>query len=82
VPRYISRPPRLRFRFYLKRGSLYAFWVSPDESGASLGYVAAGGPGFTGPRDTVGMAAYQAAEALKAQVHYTVRTANTAVPES
>lgn len=43
-----------RFRFHLKNGSLYAFWVSPDESGASHGYVGAGGPGFTGPRDTVG----------------------------
>ena len=43
-----------RFRFHLKSGSLYAFWVSPDKSGASHGYVAAGGPGFTGPTDTVG----------------------------
>jgi hypothetical protein len=44
----------VRFRFHLKHGSLYAFWVSPDESGASNGYVAAGGPGFTGPTDTIG----------------------------
>jgi hypothetical protein len=44
----------VRFRFHLRDGSLYAFWVSPDASGASRGYVAAGGPGFTGPRDTVG----------------------------
>jgi hypothetical protein len=44
----------VRLRFHLKNGSLYSFWVSPDDSGASLGYVAAGGPGFTGPRDTVG----------------------------
>lgn len=42
------------FRFHLKRGALYAFWVSPDASGASRGYVAAGGPGFTGATDTVG----------------------------
>jgi hypothetical protein len=35
-------------------GSLYAFWVSPESTGASHGYVAAGGPGFTGPTDTVG----------------------------
>jgi hypothetical protein len=47
-----GRAVRLRFR--LRNGSLYAFWVSPDESGASYGYVAAGGPGFTGPEDTVG----------------------------
>jgi len=44
----------VRFRFHLKNGSLYSFWVSPDESGASYGYVAAGGPGFTRPMDTVG----------------------------
>ncbi len=35
-------------------GKPYAFWVSPEESGASHGYVAAGGPGFMGPTDTVG----------------------------
>ena len=44
----------VKFRFHLKAGRLYAFWVSPGESGASHGYVAAGGPGFTGPTDTVG----------------------------
>jgi hypothetical protein len=43
-----------RFRFYLTNGKLYSFWVSSDDSGASNGYVAAGGPGFTGPTDTVG----------------------------
>ncbi len=47
-----------RFRFHLKSGKLYSFWVSPDKSGASYGYVAAGGPGFTGPRDTVGAKGY------------------------
>ena len=45
----------IRFRFYLTSGCLYSFWVSPDKSGASFGYVAAGGPGFTGSRDTVGV---------------------------
>jgi hypothetical protein len=44
----------LRFRFHLRKGRLYAFWVSPDASGASHGYVAAGGPGFSGITDTVG----------------------------
>ncbi|MHC5139120.1 MAG: hypothetical protein ACYSOF_04425 [Planctomycetota bacterium] len=44
----------VRFRFHLENGSLYSFWVSPDKSGASGGYVGAGGPGFTGPTDTVG----------------------------
>jgi hypothetical protein len=44
----------VRFRFQMTGGSLYAFWVSRDESGRSDGYVAAGGPGYTGPIDTVG----------------------------
>jgi hypothetical protein len=44
----------VRFRFHLREGALYSFWVSPDESGASHGYVAAGGPGFPGPTDTAG----------------------------
>jgi len=48
----------VRLRFHLKSGKLYSFWVSPDKSGASYGYVAAGGPGFTGPRDTVGAKGY------------------------
>lgn len=47
----------VRFRFSLTQGRLYSFWVSPQTSGASHGYVAAGGPGFTGHTDTVGMAA-------------------------
>ena len=51
----------VRFRFNLTNGKLYSFWVSPDESGASYGYVAAGGPGFTELRDTVGQAAYRSA---------------------
>lgn len=49
----------VRFRFHLVEGMLYAFWVSPDASGASRGYVAAGGPGLTGTTDTVGRAAYR-----------------------
>jgi hypothetical protein len=44
----------VQFRFHLTRAKLYSFWVSPAKSGASTGYVAAGGPGFSGPRDTVG----------------------------
>ncbi len=47
----------VKFRFFLRSGHLYAFWVSPSESGVSHGYVAAGGPGYTGPTDTVGRAA-------------------------
>ena len=56
----------VKFRFHLTKRKLYAFWVSPDKSGASHGYVASGGPGFTGAMDTVGMAALEAAEKLKA----------------
>ena len=47
-----NRP--VRFKFHMTNGSLYAFWVSADPAGASRGFVAAGGPGFTGPTDTVG----------------------------
>jgi hypothetical protein len=49
----------VRFRFHLEDGKLYSFWVSPDKSGASHGYVGGGGPGFTGSRDTVGRLAYR-----------------------
>jgi len=44
---------------FCKQGQLYSFWVSPDKSGANYGYVAAGGPGFDGPRDTVGSQKYK-----------------------
>jgi hypothetical protein len=44
----------VRFQFHLRKGALYAFWVSADPRGASNGFVAAGGPGFTGPRDAAG----------------------------
>lgn len=54
----------VRFRFHLADGRLYAFWVSPDASGASHGYVAAGGPGYETPRDTVGRTAYEIAEPI------------------
>ena len=56
----------VKMRFHLANGRLYSFWVSPDRSGASYGYVAACGPGLTGSRDTVGVAAYEAAEAVVA----------------
>jgi hypothetical protein len=52
----------VKIRFTLTNGELYAFWVSPDKSGASYGYVGAGGPGFPGVRDTVGRAASEPAE--------------------
>jgi len=44
----------VRLRFSLTHGALYAFWISPDAHGASQGYVAAGGPGFAGPKDMEG----------------------------
>ena len=47
----------VQFRFYLTNGALYSFWVSNSASGASNGYVAAGGPGYTSDIDTVGSAA-------------------------
>jgi predicted neuraminidase len=43
----------VKFRFHVAKGSLYAFWVTPDENGASNGYVGAGGPAFGGVRDVV-----------------------------
>ncbi len=41
----------VRFRFHLRNGALYAFWVSEGESGESNGYLASGGPGYAGVRD-------------------------------
>jgi hypothetical protein len=42
----------VKFRFHQTKGSLYAFWVTPDKNGASGGFVGAGGPSFDGVRDT------------------------------
>ena len=36
----------IRIKFYLTNGELYAFWVSPWETGESRGYTAGGGPGL------------------------------------
>jgi len=44
----------IRFRFYLKVGSLYSFWVSPEPCGISNGYVAAGGPEYKAHKDDGG----------------------------
>jgi hypothetical protein len=41
----------VKFRFHLKNGKLYAFWVSPTTEGASRGALGAGGPGFASYRD-------------------------------
>ena len=56
------RGKTVRFRFHVQQGSLYAFWVSRDATGRSDGYVAGGGPGFTGMTDTVGQAALDTAQ--------------------
>ena len=34
----------VQFKFYLSKGELYSFWVSPWETGESRGYTAGGGP--------------------------------------
>uniref|UniRef100_A0AB33JAW5 Glycosyl hydrolase family 32 n=1 Tax=Prevotella sp. GTC17259 TaxID=3236795 RepID=A0AB33JAW5_9BACT len=34
----------VHFKFYLKQGELYSFWVSPWITGESCGYTAGGGP--------------------------------------
>ena len=44
----------VKVRFYVSNASLYSFWVTASATGASFGYVAAGGPGFSGPTDTIG----------------------------
>jgi len=54
----------VRIRLELKNGKLYSFWVSGDKSGRSDGYVAAGGPGFAGPTDTVGIGSLEAEERI------------------
>ncbi len=55
---------KVKFRLHLKMGKLYSFWVSPEISGASHGYNAAGGPGFSGSVDLEGKEAYRAAGAF------------------
>ena len=47
---------RIRFEFGGRAGtsSLYSFWVGGAECGASLGFMAGGGPGIGGDVDTRG----------------------------
>src|SRR6476620_10493274 len=49
-----SRDRNVKLKFYLINGSLCSFWVTPSAQGASYGYVAASGPGFTSAIDRVG----------------------------
>src|SRR5262249_19059408 len=44
----------VRFRFTVQKDHLFAFWVNREATGASDGFVAAGGPGLVGMRDTAG----------------------------
>lgn len=44
LSRFRNQP--VRFKFYLTEGSLYAFWVSPWETGESRGFTGGGGPGL------------------------------------
>ena len=44
----------VKFRFNLKKGKLYSFWVSPDKNGASYGYLGGGNPNVKGNIDTKG----------------------------
>ena len=53
------RNQAVRFRFHLRGGKLYAFWVS-DGDGASEGYLAGGGPGYASLRDKEGIVARRA----------------------
>jgi hypothetical protein len=41
----------VKVRFRLRNASVFAFWVSADETGKSGGFVAAGGPGLENHRD-------------------------------
>lgn len=46
------------FRFHAVNARSFSLWVTAEKSGASHGYVAAGGPGFTGPTDTIGSTSF------------------------
>ncbi len=45
LKKWCGKPVRLRFT--MTDGDLYAFWISPWESGESRGYTAGGGPGLS-----------------------------------
>jgi hypothetical protein len=53
------RDTSVKFRFHLRGGRLYSFWVSRTESGAGGGPVAAGGPGLRGAADESGTTVVQ-----------------------
>lgn len=41
----------VQFRFHLRNGKLFSFWVSPSAKGTSGGFLAAGGRGLQSPED-------------------------------
>ena len=45
------RGKAVRFRFEVKDGALFAFWIAKNADGRSDGFVAGGGPEFTRGRD-------------------------------
>lgn len=53
---------KVKFRFNIKNGDLYAFWVSPSVKGESKGYVGGGGPGYPTNVDNQGINAYNEAK--------------------
>ena len=36
-----------RLKFYLDNADIYAFWISPWQTGESRGYTSGGGPGLS-----------------------------------
>jgi len=52
----------VKFRFHLRNGKLYSFWLSSSKNGASSGYLGAGGSGYNGLIDTNIKAAYKTKE--------------------
>lgn len=53
---------KVKFRFNIKNGDLYAFWVSPSAKGESKGFVGGGGPGYPTSVDNQGINAYNEAK--------------------
>lgn len=37
----------IRLKFYLDNADIYAFWISPWQTGESRGYTSGGGPGLS-----------------------------------
>ncbi|TLD68359.1 hypothetical protein FEM03_22920 [Phragmitibacter flavus] len=48
----LIRGKPVKIRLHLTNGSLYSFWVSPDQSGASNGHLGSGGPAYNTLVDT------------------------------